>query len=120
MPGRRETPADEFYLEARDTVMDAARAKVPRGRRKLKTADGTVLLINWRTPLRVFLLIVIRAVPGEPGRTDFNFQRNGRVNFGGSNRGRSFRESLAAGHELWADRQELLDLAEQIGKATPV
>jgi hypothetical protein len=119
MPGRRETPADEFYLAARDAVISAARAQIPRGRGRLRVSDGAVITVNWRTPLRVFLLILWRRTPGQgDGWTGFNFQRNGRVGLAG-NRSIPLGQALGAGSEAWATRQDLLDLAVQIEHAKP-
>lgn len=112
--------ADEYYLEARDAVMAAARAAAP-GRQtvRLRTPDGSTLRIFWRTPLRIYLLMIDRHGPGECLADGFNFQRNGRVNLTGP-RGVPLRQAMAAGHEPWVSREELLQLADQIRVGVPL
>jgi hypothetical protein len=110
--------ADEYYLEARDAVLDAVR-QVGRKRAVLRTGDGMTIRINLRTPLRIYLAMIYRRAPGEEGPgTSFNFQRNGRVDVGGS-RKVPLRDALTAGHDPWASREELLELATQIRSAVP-
>jgi hypothetical protein len=108
--------ADEFYLEARDAVLAAVRCHAGRGRVTVRGEDGTVLWLNWRTPLRVFLLAVSRRLPGQDKATIFSFQRDGRVSVSGDRRV-PLRDAFSAGHDPWASRQELLDLAAQIAAA---
>ena len=116
----RETPADEHYLhylEARDAVMAAVRDLDPK-RRKFRTPDGIFFRIDRKPPLRLLLLGVGRYLPDETGYTSFSFQRNGRVSLGG-NRKIPLRQAIAGGHEPWASRGELLELAGQIRAAEP-
>ena len=60
-----------------------------------------------------------RYLPYEAGYTSFAFQRNGRVTLGG-NRKVPLREGLAAGHDPYASRSELEELAAQIQAAEPL
>jgi hypothetical protein len=111
--------ADEYYLEARDAVLDAAR-QVGRKRAILRTRDGVTIRINFRTPLRIYLAMIHRKESGEEGPgISFNFQRNGRVDVGG-NRKVPLRDAVAAGHDPWASRDELLELVAQIKSAIKV
>jgi hypothetical protein len=108
-------PADEYYLEARDAALQAARA-LTRRRGRFHTPDGTTLRVNFRTPLRLYLLMIDRQAPGQEHPTGFSFQRNGRVNLSGD-RKVPLREAAARGHEPWASRAELEDLAAQLRTA---
>jgi|HubBroStandDraft_3_1064219.scaffolds.fasta_scaffold331933_2 hypothetical protein len=110
--------ADEYYLEARDAVLTAVRGHATRGRVTVRAADGTEFGLNWATLLRVYLLMIWRRAPGQPKPTTFNFQRGGRVDVGGD-RKVPLGEALAAGHDPWASREELLELAAQISGAVP-
>lgn len=113
---RLHAPADEHYTAAARAAEEAARA-LTAGRGTFTTEDGTTIRVNFRTPLRIYRLILHRVTPGQehPG-TSFSFQRNGRVNLGGD-RGIPFREALARGHEPWATRAELIELAAQLREA---
>lgn len=104
--------ADGFYLEARDAAL-AAISNLNGKRRHFRTPDGTRLRVNRKPPLRLYLAIVSRQRPGEDGWTSFSFQRNGRVNLG-DNRRVPLREAIAAGHEPWASREEVFELAREI------
>lgn len=108
---------DAWYMEARNALL-AAIDRLDRTARFFRTPDGTRFSINRRPPLRLYLLMLNRQAPGAPGWEGFSFQRNGRVNLGGT-RKVPLRQAMAAGHEPWASRQELADLAAQIGQAVP-
>jgi hypothetical protein len=110
--------ADEYYLQARDAVLEAAR-ELERRQKRLRTADGTILRVNRKPPLRVFLLIIQRWAPGAQSATAFNFQRDGRVSLHGGPQSVPLREAIASGHDPWASREELLELATQIKNAEP-
>jgi hypothetical protein len=107
--------AGEYYLEAWREAVDAARA-LTRGRGVFRTRDGVVLHVNFRTPLRIFTLIVARRLPGQEQATRFTFQRDGRVTLGGDRRV-PLREAMSRGHEPWASRADVLELAAQLGDA---
>lgn len=113
----RPAKADDYYLEARDAVLEAVRG-LDRKCRKFRTGDGVGLSVNRKMPLRILLLGINRKTPGEDGYTAFTFQRDGRVGLGG-NRKVPLREAMAAGHEPWASRQELMELAAQLRSASP-
>lgn len=108
---------DEYYLEARNGALEAA-GSLDRDHASFSGPEGVALHINRRPPLRVFLLIVTRSVPGDQGITSFNFQRDGRVGLTG-NRKVPLPEAIAQGHEAWASRGELLELATQLKAAVP-
>jgi hypothetical protein len=111
-----DSPADEYYLTARQAVIEAIGALAPG--RSYTTADGIRFRVNRKPPLRLYKLMVDRRLPGEDQPTSFMFQRNGRVNLGGA-RKIPLREALAKGHEPWASRAELEELAAQIRTASP-
>lgn len=107
--------ADAFYLEARDAVL-AAVTSLGKDTRQVRTPAGVTFRIQRKTPLRIYLLMIYRQDPGADGETSYNFRRNGRVEFGGA-RKVPLRDALAAGHDPWASRQELLDLAAELREA---
>jgi hypothetical protein len=109
--------ADEHYLEARDAVLGAIR-DLGKKARFFRTPDGTAFRVHRKMPLRIYLMGLDRRGKDEREWTSFLFQRNGRVNLSGS-RKVPFREALAAGHEPWASRTELLDLAGELRHAEP-
>lgn len=113
----RERP-DEFYLDARNKVLAAVEG-LPKRADHFRTSEGVDFRIQRKMPLRIFLLALGRRTPGEEGRTHFYFERNGRVSVGG-NRKVPLHESMARGHEPWASRSELEELAAQIAEATTV
>jgi hypothetical protein len=109
--------ADPYYLDARDKALAAA-GRLDKKHRKFQTPDGVEFFITWKTPLRLYLLIIRRMLPGEADATSFSFQRNGRVNLGGA-RGVPLREAIASQHEPWASRSEVEELASQLRLAEP-
>lgn len=118
MPMRlRDQRADEYYQEARDRAYQAAR-DLTRSRGRFRTPDGIVFRVNFRTPLWIYQLMVDRTLPGEDLPAGYMFQRNGRVNLGGT-RKVPLSEAMASGHEPWATRADLEELAGQLRRAVP-
>ena len=110
--------ADDFYLEARDAAMEAARAWT-RKPGDFRTEDGIDFRIDREPPLRLYLLLIDRRLPGERQWTGFCFRRNGRVNLGGA-RKVPLREAMAGGMSRGRAAPRSMELAEQLRRAVPV
>ena len=110
--------ADEYYLEARDAVLDAVKELDPR--RDEFSAPGEVVLRVRRKPawpLRFFVVLQIaRSEPGMTGWTLFNFERGGGVALAGT-RKVPLAQARQRGQETWASRGELAELAGQLKAA---
>lgn len=114
---RAQERPDEYYLAARDKVLAVVKELDP-GTERFTGLGGIRLEVRRKMPLRIILLGIRRAVPGEEGSTYFTFERNGRVSLTG-NRGIPLREAIAHGHDPWASRGELEELATQLEVAVP-
>ena len=115
----RQQP-DEHYLRARDSATAAADGLDP-GHDRFFAPGGIVLWLRRKPvlPLRAFVVFQIaRSEPDVPGWTLFNFERGGRVAFGG-NRRIPIGEVLLQGHEAWASSSVLEELAGQLRAAVP-